>query len=267
MDSDISDSSFVAASRSALDDSSFSVSVCLSCLRLLTSALLRAMDSSKLSLNDLCSSMSASADSLRSFLVARSIFACSILDLSSLYSGPILEAISSSTALMSISVPALRASISMRDCLPSSIFFEMRSTCPCTDSSFDCSICSLLWVYWALAISRALCALMYASASCLSRASLSTWWESSSMMMLMRSRLTSASCLSLRARSMSASKLAMPEMASMMRLLSMDPIWTMRVTSPCWTRLYPSALILALVRRVSNSDMVDLRSLTKKYEL
>ena len=61
---------------------------------------------------------------------------------------------------------------------------------------------------------------------------------------------------------MSASKLAIPEMASMMRLRSIPPIWTMRVTSPCWTMLYPSALILALVSSESNSLMVDLRSFT-----
>ena len=89
-----------------------------------------------------------------------------------------------------------------------------------------------------------------------------TWWDSSSMMMPILSRLASASVLSTLALSMSASKLAIPEIPSMILRLSRFPIWTMRVTSPCCTRLYPSAEMRALVSSASNSDMVDLRSLT-----
>ena len=131
-----------------------------------------------------------------------------------------------------------------------------------TPSSLERSIWSLLWECCALAISRALWASRYSSASFLSLARRSTWWLSSSTTIPMRSRLVSASCFSLLAFSMSASKLAMPDIASMMRLRSIAPIWTMRVTSPCWTMLYPSALILAFVSRASNSVIVDLRSLT-----
>ena len=188
--------------------------------------------------------------------------AASILSFSSLYSGPIFEAISSSLAAISSS---------LERCCSSSSVFAARSASTRPSSlaiwsetllSLDCSIWSLRWEYWAFAISSLDCAARYALASSLSLARRSTWWLSSSTTIPILSRFVSASVLSILAFSMSASKLAIPDMASMMRLLSMAPIWTMRVTSPCWTRLYPSALILAFVRSASNSPMVDLRSFT-----
>ena len=131
-----------------------------------------------------------------------------------------------------------------------------------TDSFFAVSIWSLRWAYCALARSSAAWVSRYLWASLRSLSSFSTWWESSSMMIPTFSRLPDASALSPLARSMSASKLAIPDIESMILRLSRFPIWTMRVTSPCWTRLYPSAEMRALVRRASNSDIVDLRSLT-----
>ena len=66
------------------------------CLSRTTSLLLLDMDSSKLSLKPVCSSMSSSAASILDFLVASSTLALLILSLRSLYSGPTLDAISSS---------------------------------------------------------------------------------------------------------------------------------------------------------------------------
>ena len=98
MASEISDSSLRAAS--ILDSSSACLDTRSSrfCLRVTTIALFLAMESSKFVLNPDCSSRSISAASFLSFFVARSTLAASIFSLSSLYSGPILEAISSSFA-------------------------------------------------------------------------------------------------------------------------------------------------------------------------
>ena len=232
------------------------------CLSITTSALFLEIESSKLVLKPCCSSRSASAASRRSFLVARSILACSIFALRSLYSGPILAAISSSFSEICLSFSARCDSSSALAALSVSMRPSSLDIWSATPFLLACSIWSFLWEYWALAISSAAWASRYALASSRSLSRRSTWWVSSSTTIPILSRLVSASDFSFLAFSMSASKLAIPEIASMMRLLSMAPIWTMRVTSPCWTRLYPSALILALVRRPSNSVMVDLRSLT-----
>ena len=237
MAAETSASSFLAAS--ILDSASaiFTRRSSRFCLSITTSALFLEIDSSKLALNPFCSSMSASAASRRSFLVARSILACSILAFSSLYSGPTFDAISSSFSEICASLSARCDSSSALAALSESMrdsSFDIWSATPCC---LACSIWSFLCEYCALAISRAACASRYALASSRSLARRSTWCVSSSTTMPILSRLVSASCLSVLAFSMSASKLAIPDMASMMRLLSMAPICTMRVTSPCWTRL------------------------------
>ena len=247
-----SDSALAMASSSSTDF----------CLSVLACSLLAAMDSSKVWRNSSCSSMSVWALSTTFFLVARSIFAPSILFLSSVYSGPILDAISCSFAWISAIFASRCLSISALESVSDEMDASRRPICSATEACLAVSIWSLRWAYCALAVSRAACASRYLWASCLSWSSLWIWTASSSITMPILSRLVSASALSVRAFSMSASKLDMPEMPSMMRRRSMLLIWTMRVTSPCWTRLYPSADILALVRRASNSDIVDLRSLT-----
>ncbi|OPY30401.1 MAG: hypothetical protein A4E31_00384 [Methanomassiliicoccales archaeon PtaU1.Bin030] len=78
----------------------------------------------------------------------------------------------------------------------------------------------------------------------------------------MRSMLASVSSLSRWALSISSSNFDMPDMSSRTRLLSRLDIVTILVTSPCCTKLYPSALMRALDRSMSNSDSDDFLSLT-----
>lgn len=77
---------------------------------MLICSLFSAMDSSKVCLKPSCSSMSDCADSTMLLFVARSIFAFSILFLSSVYSGPIFSAISLSVSAISLSLTSRSAS-------------------------------------------------------------------------------------------------------------------------------------------------------------
>ena len=155
MDWDIFASS---ASASAFWDSRavfFSSAPTMVWRRVLICSLFSAIELSKVCLKDSCSSMSSCAFSTESFSVARTILASSIFFLSSLYSGPILAAISSSLAATSMALASRACTSSAWTRWPSSIAFSVFPTCSELDCCFAVSIWSLRCAYCAFALSRA----------------------------------------------------------------------------------------------------------------